>query len=294
MKNILKICLIALVSIFFMGQKALAQMQPPDTTVIIALDTLRMVYIYADTSKALNRVDKLGHKQGMWEQKYSNGNIRYKGRFKDDKPTGVFKYFYEDNDSLRILAIYSDNGKIARVHEYYPTGALAGTGKYVNQQRDSVWKIFDEAQNLRSKEQYSNGKKEGTTVTFFQDGNVLESKTWHNDIENGKWVQYYDNGEMKLEGTYVNGKMEGPASFYNPDGNLAVKGSYKNDVKDGDWIYYNDEGHAKDTIKYKNGRPLNPEHFTITPAQEDSMKQRYEEEEQNRPKNIGEEDDYGN
>ncbi|HSY76596.1 MAG TPA: toxin-antitoxin system YwqK family antitoxin [Bacteroidia bacterium] len=294
MKYILKISLIAFFSLFFMGKQALAQSQPPDSTLVIVLDTLRVVYIYADTAKALNRLDKYGKKQGMWEQKFPNGKIRYKGRFKDDKPVGIFKYFYEDNDSLRILAIYSENGKVSRVHEYYYTGAMASSGKYVNQQKDSVWKIYDERQNLREKDQYSMGKKDGKCVTFYPDGNVLESKTWQNDLENGKRVEYYDNGEMRLEESYVNGKVEGPASFYSDEGKLVISGAYKNDVKDGKWIYYNEEGHARDSVMYKNGRLLNKDKLTITPAQEDSMKRQYQEEKQNSPKQIGEDPDYGN
>jgi antitoxin component YwqK of YwqJK toxin-antitoxin module len=295
MSNIfkLKIALCTLLFFAITGNRVAAQTLPSDSTALIILDTLRVVYIYADTGKALNRFDKFGHKQGLWEQKYTNGNIRYKGHFKDDKPIGVFKYFYESNDSLRILAVYSENGKVARAHEYYFTGAMASEGKYVNQQKDSVWKLFDDVQKLRAKDQYANGKKEGKSLMFYPDGNVLESKMWHNDLENGTWQQFFEDGTLKVEGTYVDGKLEGPASFYNAEGHLEIKGNYHNDVKDGRWIYYNDSNQAKDSLIYKNGRVLEPRKFILTPAQLDSMKRAHEEENQDRPKNIGE-DDYGN
>jgi len=291
----LKTVLAALILVVFSGLKLSAQeTQPHDTTIMIALDTLRIVYIYADTGKALNRVDKYGHKQGLWEQKYTNGHIRYKGHFKDDKPTGVFKYFYEDNDSLRILSVYSDNGRIARVHEYYFTGAMAATGKYIDQQKDSIWKLYDDMQNMREKDQYENGKKEGKTLMFYADGNILESKTWHNDLENGQWLQYYDNGVVKEDATFVNGKLEGPAQFYSEEGKLLMKGTYKNDVKDGMWTYYDDDGNKKDSMKFNNGKPADMSKFMMTPAQLDSLKQLNQEQEQNKPKNIGEDEDYGN
>jgi antitoxin component YwqK of YwqJK toxin-antitoxin module len=296
MKNIIKISFIALFAFLFTGKQAMAQTQRPDTSTVIFLDTLRIVYIHADTGKALNRVDKLGHKQGLWEQKYANGNVRYRGHFKDDKPTGVFKYFYEADDSLRILSIYSDNGRVARVHEYYSSGVMASEGKYVDQKKDSVWKIFDYLQNLRQKDQYVNGKREGKSITFFPDGNVLESKTYHNDLENGKWQQFFDNGELKLEGNYVDGKIEGPVTYYNAEGKKEISGAYKNDVKEGRWIYYDDNGNPKDSMSFHNGRPADPRKFILTPAQLDSMKSKYEQENQNpnRPKQLGEEDDNGN
>lgn len=300
MNKLVKTGFIAFLALIIMCNKAFSQTQPPDSTAIIYLDTLRVVYIYADTSKALNRVDKMGRKQGMWEQKYPNGNIRYKGRFKDDKPTGVFKYFYEANDSLRILAVYSENGKVARVHEYYPSGALASTGKYVNEQKDSIWKIYDYLQKLRQKEQYVNGKKEGKTIIFFPDGNVLESKSWHNGLENGKWQQYFDNGQLKVDGNYINGKLEGLVNYYNADGKLEISGTYKNDVRDGKWTYYDENGQPKDTMSFRNDRPLDPKKFIVTPAQLDSMKRQYPpEEDPSKPqyhqqKHQGSDDDYEN
>src|SRR6185312_9538897 len=250
-----KFCKIALCALLFgalLSQKAQTQLKitTQDTTFTIVLDSMRAVYIYADTGKAVNRTDKMGRKQGLWEQKYANGNIRYRGHFKDDKPYGVFKYYYEENDSLRILAIYSDNGKVARVHEYYTSGAMAGAGKFVDQKKDSVWKTFDELQNLRAKEQYVNGKKEGKSMQFYVEGGVLESKTFHNDVENGKWQQYYDNGDMKTDATYKNGKMDGPAKYYIPGNIVVITGSYVNDMKEGTWFYYDDNGTLKDSIHF--------------------------------------------
>lgn len=295
MKSIIKINLVVLLAVVFMVNKVNAQVQAQqDTAITIILDSLRSVYIYADTGKALNRVDKSGRKQGLWEKKYPNGNIRYRGYFRDDKPTGVFKYFYEDNDSLRILAMYSDNGRIAHVHEYYPSGALAGIGKYVDEKKDSVWKIYDQYQRLEEKDQYVKGKKNGKSIMFYPDGNVLQSKTWRNDIENGKWRQFYPNGDIKLEETYVNGKIEGPATFYNPGGKVTISGNYHNDVKDGKWIYFNDSGHPIDSVIFSNGRPLDKSKFMFTPAQLDSMKQKNMQYEQQMQQRNQDNYDYGN
>lgn len=277
-----------------MCQKAQGQLKitAADTTFTIVLDSMRAVYIYADTGKAINRVDAAGRKQGLWEQKYSNGNIRYRGHFKDDKPYGVFKYYYEANDSLRILAIYSDNGRVARVHEYYSSGAMAGAGKFVDEKKDSVWKTYDELQELRLKEQYANGKKEGKSMMFFPLGGVVESKTWHNDLENGKWQQFYDNGDLKMEATYVDGKLQGPSKYYFPGGIQAISGSYVNDMKEGEWVYYDENGNPKDSLIFKNGNPADKSKMIRTQHQLDSLKQKYETEDQQRPKQMGEDDNY--
>ena len=46
-----------------------------------------------DTLK--NYTDINGLKQGYWQKKYYNGNIKYEVYFKNNKPIGEFKRFYE-------------------------------------------------------------------------------------------------------------------------------------------------------------------------------------------------------
>ena len=44
----------------------------------------------------VNQVDSKGRKQGNWEKKYENGNLRFTGQFKNDVPVGTFVYYYEN------------------------------------------------------------------------------------------------------------------------------------------------------------------------------------------------------
>jgi len=282
MKVISKVFVFSLFGLLLLAKQGIGQVNPQDTNVVFIIDTLRVVTVYADTGKALNRIDKMGRKQGLWEKKYPNGVIRYKGHFIDDKPTGIFKYYY-DNDSLRIISIFSDNGKVARSHEYYSSGALISTGKYVNQQKDSVWKYFDGAEGVVKKEQYVLGKKEGKQVIFYKSGNVQETKMWHDGLEDGPWQQFFENGELKIDGNYVKGKLEGPVIFYDPGNKVAIRGNYNNDVKDGQWIYYSEERGSTDTVIYAKGHMLNAQKYILTPERQDSLKKAYQDKIQNAP-----------
>ena len=60
---------------------------------------------FLSISQSINYVDNFGMKQGMWQKKYNNGNVRYEGFFKDNKETGLFRYFYEDG-SLKLEKIF--------------------------------------------------------------------------------------------------------------------------------------------------------------------------------------------
>ncbi|MGJ8661293.1 MAG: hypothetical protein ACSHXL_04590, partial [Bacteroidota bacterium] len=46
----------------------------------------------------LNVTDKQGRKQGNWQKAYPKSSaLEYKGTFKDNKPVGVFTYYYPSN-----------------------------------------------------------------------------------------------------------------------------------------------------------------------------------------------------
>lgn len=265
---------IVLVILIVLWQGVYAQVRQDSVPVFMA-DSINTVYIYADTGAAMNRVDEQGKKQGLWEKRYPDGNLRYRGHFMDDKPTGIFKNYYDESDSLEVIRAFSDSGQVCYAHFFYSTGALWAEGKYVNEKRDSIWKFYDDVQRLVLKSQYVNGKKEGKSVIFYPDGNTLEVKTWVNDSEQGPFQQYFDEGGLKEEGTYVRGRLEDTLYLYDLNGDIAIKGKYANDMKEGTWLYYKD-GEPKDTLIYHEGRCQNCAKYQYTKRQEDSLRIHYQ------------------
>ena len=119
-----------------------------DTLPAYMADSITSVYIYADTGRALNRLDHEGRKQGLWEKKYADGSLRYIGHFWDNEPTGIFKYYYDQGDSLEGLYKYSGDGKVAYAQIFSINGALKAEGKFINQKEDSIWKFYDDMQAI--------------------------------------------------------------------------------------------------------------------------------------------------
>lgn len=265
---------IALFICFLIAGKTFAQVR--DSIPLIVADSLKAVYIYADTGRALNRTDAQGRKQGLWEKRYPNGKLRYRGHFVNNNPNGVFKYYW-NNDSMQNIAVYSNNGKVAYSKMFYENGGVFSMGKFVTEKRDSIWLFYDEGLKLIKKEQYALGKKEGKSIVFGADGNVIEIKTWHNDVENGPWIQYFPDGQVKLKTTFVNGKREGLVMIYT-DGEEelpSIIGNYRNDCKDGKWIYRDSRNGEHDTIYYKNDKPLDDAKYKLTKHRIDSLRAIY-------------------
>lgn len=201
-------------------------------------------------------VDASGKKQGYWKKKDDKTNkLIYEGLFKDDKPQGIFKYYYPF-DSVKVIMNFKQDGKIAYSTMFHPTGKKMAYGKYINEQKDSVWTYFDDKAVLISRESYAMGKKNGKEIIYFPDGVVSEERNYKMDVQDGPFKLYFEKNAVKGEGTYVNGRMEGKNAYYYPNGIAAATGYYKNGKKTGPWIYRESNGKVKEKELYTKSGEL--------------------------------------
>ena len=205
-------------------------------------------------AQPLNQSDAKG-KQGKWIKKDSENKLIYEGQFKDDKPVGEFKYYY-NTGAIKTVSVFSYKGKdtVVRAKHYYETGKLMGEGKYVNRKKDSAWKYYSETGKLLNEENYVMGKKNGTFKVYDDTGSVIKVENWKNDVKNGEVKEWYGLDVKKMEGMYVNGQLNGQTNYYFPDGSISAAGVFKMGVKDGVWTY--GIGGGKDGCKelYKDGK----------------------------------------
>lgn len=200
--------------------------------------------------------DANGKKQGYWKKKDEKTNkLIYEGLFKDDKPQGLFKY-YNINDSIKAKMIFVQDGKYAYSTMFHLNGKKMAVGKYIGEDKDSVWNYFDDKGILISQETYLQGKKNGKVYVYFPDGILSEEHTYKNGLMDGPFKQYFDKKHIKGEGTYVNGLMEGKNAYYYPNGISAAVGYYKGGAKNGPWLYKESNGKIKEKELYLLGGKL--------------------------------------
>ena len=202
------------------------------------------------------QTDINGKKQGYWRKKDDKTNkLIYEGLFKDDKPQGVFKYYYP-HDSIKAIMNFKQDGRIAYSTLFHPNGKKMAFGKYIGEEKDSVWVYYDEKGVLISRENFLNGKKDGIEYVYFPDGIISEERNYKMGKMNGTYKLYYDKTLVKSEGNYINGELEGKNSFYFPNGITAAVGYYKAGAKIGPWIYRDKTGKIKEKELYKAGGKL--------------------------------------
>lgn len=210
-----------------------------------------MLFSLLAFSQGENKTDAKGRKQGEWKKYHENGILRYVGKFKNDKPVGVFKYYY-DSGNVQVKMTYF--GAEAYTSVYYKTGELKGTGKYINQKKDSTWTYYDVDGYKKATEFYVMGLKDKIWYVYFTNGQIAEEKEYSNDFENGIWNQYFENGKKKLEATFKNGGLEGKAVYYKENGKRGVSGYFSHGVRNGVWLYFEVGGNKiKKKEIYKDG-----------------------------------------
>lgn len=217
------------------------------------------------TDTVLNQTDNQGRKQGFWKGYYETKKpdevkkIKYTGYFKNNKPVGTFKRFYEDG-TLKAIMNYDATGVNVYTTLYYQNGAKAAEGKYIGTLKDSIWNYYSYYdKSLSNKENYIKGKKEGVSVNYYASGKKSQELEYKNDIKDGIWKQYYENGSLKLSTQFKEGKRTGAFAVYYSNGKIEWKGTYVNDMKHGKWTHNHSDGTLDSDIEYTNGVAKNAE-----------------------------------
>ncbi|MFT5970527.1 MAG: antitoxin component YwqK of YwqJK toxin-antitoxin module [Flavobacteriales bacterium] len=221
------------------------------------LSLLLIIFSNASFAQDLNNVDENGLKQGVWEKKFSNGELRYKGQFKDNAAYGEFLY-YSPYKYLIAKTNFKD-AMVSYTTMYYKKGKMRAYGKNLNEKKDSIWIFFDEKEVHVSSVDYVKGIKHGYENVFFEDGTLIETINWEQGEKSGEWKQYYNNGAIRISGTYVNDQLNGPVTLSNLDGKVNAKGTYKNGLKEGVWGFYTLEGELESKEWYSVGKVIKRE-----------------------------------
>lgn len=210
--------------------------------------------VIADISYAQpNTTDAKGRKQGEWSKIWPNGQLRYSGTFKDDKPVGEFRH-YDEYGKLTSVQRHAGDGRISHAEHFHPNGQPLARGKYIGQDKDSTWNYYAEDASLRKVERYSNGKLDGEQLSYYPNGQLAEREERKAGLLHGLSKSWFSNGKLKSEATYANGEAEGTMVFYFPDGKKEIEGTVVNGDRDGTWHYFNKDGTLQVVALYARGQ----------------------------------------
>lgn len=174
---------------------------------------------------------KNGKRNGVCKTYSKDGQLRLEFTYRAGLLNGPYIEYYEENKKIKTKGEYKStsvfnvrdskvrkdyylNGKLKRVRTYEETdegenffeknyheksGKLTGEGKYINNQRDGIFKVY------------------------YENGNIYGEYGYKNGSDNGKFKEYYENGNLKKEGSIENGQINGLAKYYYETGELYLE-----------------------------------------------------------------------
>ncbi|MAS51856.1 MAG: hypothetical protein CMD20_01500 [Flavobacteriales bacterium] len=183
----------------------------------------------------LNHVDANNMKQGHWVYtnkikklpNYKENQVIEEGDYADDKKTGKWTYYYNNNKVKQILT-YSNNHPDGYAIFYYKNG---------NKKEEGTWK---------------NNKWIGTYTYYYENGKVRNDWSYNESGQRtGVQKYYYDNGQLMVEGEWLNGKESGTVTEYYLDGSVKSERLFQNGNLDVAQIkkYKPQEKEGKVTVK---------------------------------------------
>lgn len=192
-----------------------------------------------------NKTDNLGRRQGKWVDYHENGQVRYKGQFKNNEPIGDFLY-YSENGNLIAKNTYLKKSQESVSEMYSENGQVIAKGNYLNKKKNGEWKYFSEKDgSLVLVEYYDNGFLNGESVVYFSGTqNVIEKTSYVNGVKHGPYKKYYDDGLPMVDANYKNDKLDGVFILYYHTGAPKEEGSFKDGIKIGQWKTYDIEGNV--------------------------------------------------
>ena len=221
-------------------------------TALLLLILLNSFAIFAQDT--LNVTDAAGKKQGPWIKKDQNGIKLYEGRFVDNVPVGVFRYYYPDG-KLKTVSTFYDNGHKVRSVSYFKNGYIMARGNYVDEKKDSTWQFFGEFDgSLLLEENYVAGVRDGVSKTYTPDKALVEMIHYKNGLRDGLWEQYYSDGKIKIRGSFANDDNTGTFQAFSPEGQIMITGQYTDGHRDGIWITRDDKGNLIKKEYYRDGK----------------------------------------
>jgi antitoxin component YwqK of YwqJK toxin-antitoxin module len=219
--------------------------------------SMEVASLLAQSDTIYNQADAKNQKQGYWKKSYPNGNLMYKGFFRDNKPNGEMRRYFESG-ALKAVLNYDSKGEYAHARLFYENGQLAAEGRYFNSLKDSTWIYFSYYdKSVTTREIYLKGARHGMMINYFNNGDVSEKIEWKNDKKSGLWEQYFNDNRIKLKASYSDNKLDGEFIVNYENGKPYVQGRYINDQREGKWAFYKEDGTVETELEYLNGKASN-------------------------------------
>jgi len=187
--------------------------------------------VYPDTGmliKSYFKDEDLRVKDGPFTLYHPKNIKAVEGRFDNNTPVGLWKYWYE-NGQLKDSGLLTNNNMVGEWRSWYEDGNLLSIAEYPDPGsiNTSTTRTSPTPRGASILEYgLPINKKHGQWRSFYPNGTTRDSGLFQKDQKQGLWKNWYDNAQMESIGRYRNDSLEGEWQYFRRDGSLSTKEIY--------------------------------------------------------------------
>ena len=222
--------------------------------------------------------------EGLWEFFYENGNIEWRGTYKEGKMDGIAGWFYP-NGNISWRTPFKEGKRDGIEEKFFENGNIQRRTPYKEGKIDGIEEWFDEQGNIIRTRHWKDGKLIEETkpeltphIEYYSNGNVcIKGQKNSKGQREGLWEWFYENGNISWRTPFKEGKMDGIEEGFYSNGNISWRTPFKVDKIDGTQKFYDEQGNIVETRLWKNGKLIEETKPEPQPDPQliDSMAMRY-------------------
>ncbi|MGE4288248.1 MAG: toxin-antitoxin system YwqK family antitoxin [Salinivirgaceae bacterium] len=185
----------------------------------------------------------------------SNGVLIARGIVNEEGDRlGEWTFFYS-NGSVKSKGVYSENRRVGPWTYYYKHGTIEQKGTFYRGVPNDLWLWYFENGALKKEEYFKLGKPNGLSTEYDEEGTLIAQGNYNEGFKEGKWI--YNFYFHKEEGFYREGLREGTWTYYYTNGKKYFEGNFLQGRPDGKHVYYYRNGKKKWVQHYFVGERIN-------------------------------------
>ncbi|MDW3645447.1 MAG: energy transducer TonB [Bacteroidia bacterium] len=186
--------------------------------------------------------------KGEWNYYYENGNKkRTFSDFEDGYASGPYTAYYE-NGEVQFKGFYKNGVYSGDWIEWYKDGTKRGEFSYPNK---ATWPLIHNLWLPDGSQTIKDGN--GEYVKFrLGDENPMFVGNVQDKLRVGEWRSYYESGELLEKVEFEKGVAEGELNYYHENGEIEFSGELKRAEFIGMWKLFDEKGNILQEIDIKD------------------------------------------
>ncbi|MBI4945179.1 MAG: hypothetical protein HY840_02115 [Bacteroidetes bacterium] len=136
----------------------------------------------------------------------------------------------------------------------YPAEAKVEEGKFVDNKKIGVWKMYFPGGSIKSEIMYTENRPKGYAKMYYENGKIQEEGIWENNRWVGDYKSYYENGQAFYVFKYnSSGKREGKQQYFHDNGQVMMEGEMKDGKEAGVWEEHYENGDLRAKKVFNEG-----------------------------------------